>query len=146
MSSDLIFWTLVNRMQQLIVLEGMLYACVCIRLKILYTRFIFTCREFITEYTCTNTIDKSFFVRDSSKSFPSGHSSIAFFEAIFMIWYVYNTIYIHFYLWSNLNKMPLSIQVHSAESTKYAKQIVDTNFANIMPTVGLIVLNVSNNR
>ncbi|KAG4066289.1 hypothetical protein HA402_000513 [Bradysia odoriphaga] len=44
--------------------------------------------EFITEYTCTNTVDKQFFVRDSSKSFPSGHSSISFFEAIFMIWYL----------------------------------------------------------
>lgn len=43
---------------------------------------------FISEYKCTSTEFKSYLVRDSSKSFPSGHSSISFFEAVFMVWYV----------------------------------------------------------
>lgn len=44
-------------------------------------------RTYISDYTCTKT-EPAYMVRDSSKSFPSGHSSISFFEAIFMIWYV----------------------------------------------------------
>ncbi|XP_059609418.1 phospholipid phosphatase homolog 1.2 homolog isoform X2 [Phlebotomus argentipes] len=59
--------------------------------------FFYSCRpdvmdvcqpgEIIFRYTCKNTVDSLAFVRDSQKSFPSGHSSLAFFEAIFLIWY-----------------------------------------------------------
>lgn len=45
-------------------------------------------RQYVTDYECTNTIDGQWFVRDASKSFPSGHSSTAFYEAIFLIWYL----------------------------------------------------------
>lgn len=49
-----------------------------------------TCQPgvYVTEYECTNNIDSSWFVRDASKSFPSGHSSTSFYEAIFLIWFL----------------------------------------------------------
>lgn len=50
--------------------------------------FISVCSQYVTEYECTNTNDGQWFVRDASKSFPSGHSSTAFYEAIFLIWYL----------------------------------------------------------
>lgn len=58
--------------------------------------FINTCKpdvtctgdEFVTDYTCTNSDESQYFVRDASKSFPSGHSAMSVFEAIFMIWYL----------------------------------------------------------
>ncbi|KAL9705510.1 hypothetical protein quinque_009028 [Culex quinquefasciatus] len=47
--------------------------------------FLDTCRpnvvcegsEYIAQYTCTNTEERPYFIRDASKSFPSGHSSDA---------------------------------------------------------------------
>lgn len=53
---------------------------------------MFFSSDLITDYECTNNVDSSLFVRDSSKSFPSGHSSISFFSAIFMMWYLQNRI------------------------------------------------------
>ncbi|XP_031640300.1 phospholipid phosphatase 3-like isoform X2 [Contarinia nasturtii] len=60
--------------------------------------FLDTCRpdalqtctggQYVIDYKCTNDIDSSWFVRDASKSFPSGHSSTSFYEAIFLIWYL----------------------------------------------------------
>lgn len=58
--------------------------------------FIDTCRpdvicegnEFVTTYTCTNTDYRPYFIRDASKSFPSGHSSVSVYSSIFMIWYL----------------------------------------------------------
>ncbi|XP_052868286.1 phospholipid phosphatase 1-like isoform X1 [Anopheles cruzii] len=58
--------------------------------------FLYTCKpdvncqgnEYITSYTCTNREESHYFVRDASKSFPSGHSAMSVFEAIFMIWYL----------------------------------------------------------
>lgn len=44
--------------------------------------------SYIADYECTNKQDSTFFVRDASKSFPSGHSSLSFFEAIFIMWYL----------------------------------------------------------
>uniref|UniRef100_A0AAG5DV61 Phosphatidic acid phosphatase type 2/haloperoxidase domain-containing protein n=1 Tax=Anopheles atroparvus TaxID=41427 RepID=A0AAG5DV61_ANOAO len=58
--------------------------------------FLYTCKpdvackgnEFVTSYNCTNDDESQYFVRDASKSFPSGHSAMSVFEAIFMIWYL----------------------------------------------------------
>lgn len=58
--------------------------------------FLDTCRpnvvcegnEYISKYTCTNTDERPYFIRDASKSFPSGHSSVSVYGAIFMIWYL----------------------------------------------------------
>lgn len=58
--------------------------------------FLDTCRpdvicsgsEYISTYTCTNTDDRPYFIRDASKSFPSGHSSVSVYGVIFMIWYL----------------------------------------------------------
>lgn len=58
--------------------------------------FIDTCRpdvicegnEYVSAYTCTNTDYQSYFIRDASKSFPSGHSSVSVYASIFMIWYL----------------------------------------------------------
>uniref|UniRef100_A0A1Y9IUJ3 Phosphatidic acid phosphatase type 2/haloperoxidase domain-containing protein n=1 Tax=Anopheles minimus TaxID=112268 RepID=A0A1Y9IUJ3_9DIPT len=44
--------------------------------------------EYISSYTCTNMDESLYFVRDASKSFPSGHSAMSVFEAIFLIWYL----------------------------------------------------------
>lgn len=54
---------------------------------IFFVVFLF-CRQYVVDYKCTNDIDSSWFVRDASKSFPSGHSSTSFFEAVFLIWWV----------------------------------------------------------
>lgn len=48
--------------------------------------------EYVSTYICTNTNERSYFVRDASKSFPSGHSSISVYGAIFMIWYLQKRI------------------------------------------------------
>lgn len=58
--------------------------------------FLDTCRpnvicegnEYISTYICTNTEERPYFIRDASKSFPSGHSSMSVFEVVFMIWYL----------------------------------------------------------
>uniref|UniRef100_A0A182K812 Phosphatidic acid phosphatase type 2/haloperoxidase domain-containing protein n=1 Tax=Anopheles christyi TaxID=43041 RepID=A0A182K812_9DIPT len=58
--------------------------------------FISTCQpdvkckgtEYVSSYTCTNSKESLYFVRDASKSFPSGHSAMSVFEAIFLIWYL----------------------------------------------------------
>ncbi|XP_058804747.1 phospholipid phosphatase homolog 1.2 homolog isoform X7 [Phymastichus coffea] len=44
--------------------------------------------EFKTSYTCTNTELSWFYVNDSDKSFPSGHSALSIFTATFLIWYL----------------------------------------------------------
>lgn len=58
--------------------------------------FIDTCRpdvicegnEYVSTYTCTNTDYRPYFIRDASKSFPSGHSSTSVYASLFMIWYL----------------------------------------------------------
>uniref|UniRef100_A0A1B0D8B6 Phosphatidic acid phosphatase type 2/haloperoxidase domain-containing protein n=1 Tax=Phlebotomus papatasi TaxID=29031 RepID=A0A1B0D8B6_PHLPP len=59
--------------------------------------FFYTCRpdvmdvcqpgELIFRYVCKNTEPRISFVKDSQKSFPSGHSAVSAFEALFIIWY-----------------------------------------------------------
>lgn len=44
--------------------------------------------EYVSTYQCTNEAESLYFVRDASKSFPSGHSAMSVFEAIFLIWYL----------------------------------------------------------
>ncbi|XP_055594566.1 putative phosphatidate phosphatase isoform X1 [Uranotaenia lowii] len=44
--------------------------------------------EYVSTYVCTNTEDKSYFIRDASKSFPSGHSSTSVYAVVFVIWYL----------------------------------------------------------
>ncbi|XP_065078780.1 putative phosphatidate phosphatase isoform X2 [Ochlerotatus camptorhynchus] len=62
--------------------------------------FIDTCRpdvicegnEYVSTYVCTNTDYRPYFIRDASKSFPSGHSSVSVYASIFMIWYLQKRI------------------------------------------------------
>lgn len=42
-------------------------------------------RSYIEDFTCTNTKLSDYRVRDSIKSFPSGHASVSVFTAIFLI-------------------------------------------------------------
>ncbi|XP_029671562.1 phospholipid phosphatase 1-like isoform X2 [Formica exsecta] len=48
--------------------------------------------EYISSYTCTNTEFSDWFVKDSSKSFPSGHSAISLYTSIFLVWYLQNRL------------------------------------------------------
>lgn len=79
---DRIFWILVAQTHYKLVREG----------KYLHNNndvnFNFTTnfRQYVVDYKCTNNIDSSWFIRDASKSFPSGHSSTSFYEAVFLIW------------------------------------------------------------
>ncbi|CAK9813653.1 Phospholipid phosphatase 1 [Anthophora plagiata] len=63
--------------------------------------FLDTCRPreainctdgYVDTYTCTNTIDSDWFVSDSSKSFPSGHSALSTFTTIFIVWYLHSRL------------------------------------------------------
>ncbi|XP_053989535.1 phospholipid phosphatase 1-like isoform X1 [Hylaeus volcanicus] len=47
---------------------------------------------YVRSYTCTNTNDSTWFISDSSKSFPSGHSALSMFATIFMVWYLQNRL------------------------------------------------------
>ncbi|XP_059609399.1 phospholipid phosphatase homolog 1.2 homolog isoform X2 [Phlebotomus argentipes] len=48
-----------------------------------------TIGTFISDFTCTNTELSSQLVNDSFRSFPSGHASVGFYEALFMAWFLY---------------------------------------------------------
>ncbi|KAG7202193.1 hypothetical protein KM043_015872 [Ampulex compressa] len=48
--------------------------------------------EYVRFYTCTNTLDSDWFVSDSSKSFPSGHSALSIYTTIFVVWYLQNRL------------------------------------------------------
>ncbi|KAL6264454.1 hypothetical protein P5V15_004563 [Pogonomyrmex californicus] len=48
--------------------------------------------EYISFYTCTNTEFSKWFVNDSSKSFPSGHSALSVYTSIFLVWYLQNRL------------------------------------------------------
>ncbi|GAB0086629.1 Phospholipid phosphatase [Sergentomyia squamirostris] len=48
--------------------------------------------QLIQRYYCTNKDDSRAFVRDTQKSFPSGHSTLSFLEAIFLAWYLQKRI------------------------------------------------------
>ncbi|XP_068083628.1 phospholipid phosphatase 1 [Anabrus simplex] len=60
--------------------------------------FLYTCRpdkavnctpgSYVSDYTCTNKDDPYMDVSDSTRSFPSGHSSSSFYMSIFMMWYI----------------------------------------------------------
>ncbi|XP_049535071.1 phospholipid phosphatase 1-like isoform X2 [Anopheles darlingi] len=58
--------------------------------------FLHTCKPdvvcegdaYITSYTCLNEEESLYFIRDASKSFPSGHSAMSMYEALFLIWYL----------------------------------------------------------
>ncbi|XP_021923139.1 phospholipid phosphatase 3-like isoform X1 [Zootermopsis nevadensis] len=41
-----------------------------------------------SDYKCTNTDISAWLVRDSNKSFPSGHASLSTYTAVFMIWFI----------------------------------------------------------
>lgn len=59
------------------------------RIIFILKRFFLCSRQYVVDYKCTNDIDSSWFIRDASKSFPSGHSSTSFYEAVFVIWLVF---------------------------------------------------------
>ncbi|KAJ8680900.1 hypothetical protein QAD02_016687, partial [Eretmocerus hayati] len=44
--------------------------------------------QYLTTYTCTNTELSWFYVNDSDKSFPSGHSALSVFMATYLVWYL----------------------------------------------------------
>lgn len=48
--------------------------------------------EYFQFYTCTNTEHTEWFVKDSSKSFPSGHSALSVYTSIFIVWYLQNRL------------------------------------------------------
>ncbi|XP_067002703.1 phospholipid phosphatase 1 isoform X2 [Anabrus simplex] len=59
--------------------------------------FLDTCRPdqavncttgFVSNYTCTNKEASQRFVRDATKSFPSGHASISVYTAIYLMWFI----------------------------------------------------------
>lgn len=52
--------------------------------KYMYVFFNFFYR-YISSYTCTNTELSDWFVRDSSKSFPSGHAALSLYMSIFLV-------------------------------------------------------------
>ncbi|XP_076243457.1 phospholipid phosphatase 1 isoform X2 [Calliopsis andreniformis] len=63
--------------------------------------FLDTCRpreaenctdKYVEVYTCTNTVDSEWFVSDSSKSFPSGHSALSMYTTVFIVWYLQNRL------------------------------------------------------
>lgn len=41
-----------------------------------------------SDYKCTNTDISQWLVRDSNKSFPSGHASLSTYTAVFMMWFI----------------------------------------------------------
>ncbi|XP_037908995.1 phospholipid phosphatase 1-like isoform X3 [Hermetia illucens] len=45
--------------------------------------------EYISDYTCTNKNVGIYFISDTTRSFPSGHASIGFYEGVFTAWYLY---------------------------------------------------------
>lgn len=47
-----------------------------------------TPNEFVTDFYCTNYKISKFNLLDSRKSFPSGHSSLSVFQAIFTVYYL----------------------------------------------------------
>ncbi|GAB1867091.1 Lipid phosphate phosphohydrolase 1 [Camponotus japonicus] len=78
---------------------------VCTVMKVLIgeprPHFLDTCKpreaanctdEYISSYTCTNTEFSDWFVKDSSKSFPSGHAAISLYMSIFLVWYLQNRL------------------------------------------------------
>ncbi|XP_011697711.1 PREDICTED: lipid phosphate phosphohydrolase 1-like isoform X2 [Wasmannia auropunctata] len=48
--------------------------------------------EYFNSYTCTNTEFSKWFINDSSKSFPSGHSALSVYTSIFLVWYLQNRL------------------------------------------------------
>ncbi|XP_011163709.1 phospholipid phosphatase 1 isoform X2 [Solenopsis invicta] len=48
--------------------------------------------EYFSFYTCTNTEFSTWFINDSSKSFPSGHSALSVYTSIFLVWYLQNRL------------------------------------------------------
>ncbi|XP_014206924.1 uncharacterized protein T28D9.3 [Copidosoma floridanum] len=47
-----------------------------------------TTSEFISSYTCTNTEISPYLVKDSDRSFPSGHSATSMFMTTYLVWYL----------------------------------------------------------
>lgn len=70
-------------------LEGNNIKFVVTRIIFILKHFFLGFRQYVVDYKCTNDIDSSWFIRDASKSFPSGHSSTSFYEAVFVIWLVF---------------------------------------------------------
>ncbi|XP_026667834.1 phospholipid phosphatase 1-like isoform X2 [Ceratina calcarata] len=48
--------------------------------------------EYVATYTCTNKEYSTWFISDSSKSFPSGHSALSMFTTVFIVWYLQNRL------------------------------------------------------
>ncbi|KAL0112880.1 hypothetical protein PUN28_012258 [Cardiocondyla obscurior] len=48
--------------------------------------------EYVSSYTCTNTEFSNWFINDSYKSFPSGHSAFSVYMSIFLVWYLQNRL------------------------------------------------------
>lgn len=63
-------------------------------IRIILYFFSFNLRRYRRLYTCTNQELTRFYVQDSDKSFPSGHSALSMFTATFL---VVSITYIHTY-------------------------------------------------
>ncbi|XP_076647460.1 phospholipid phosphatase 1 isoform X2 [Halictus rubicundus] len=48
--------------------------------------------QYVGSYTCTNTAESEWFISDSSKSFPSGHSALSMYTSVFLVWYLQNRL------------------------------------------------------
>ncbi|XP_049778590.1 phospholipid phosphatase 1-like isoform X1 [Schistocerca cancellata] len=46
------------------------------------------CDGYVNNFTCTNKDVGNWYVRDSTKSFPSGHASLSVFASVFTMWFV----------------------------------------------------------
>lgn len=58
-----------------------------------------TCKpgEFVEEFTCTNTFYSNYIVTDSSRSFPSGHTSISVYTSFFCAVSIYLFLRFRYY-------------------------------------------------
>ncbi|CAL7951294.1 unnamed protein product [Xylocopa violacea] len=79
--------------------------CICDVMKTLVgeprPHFLDTCKPreaenctngYVETYTCTNQKYSEWFVSDSSKSFPSGHSALSMFTTTFIVWYLHSRL------------------------------------------------------
>lgn len=85
-------------------------------------------RQYVVDYKCTNDIDSSWFVRDASKSFPSGHSSTSFYEAVFLIWYENDLAIDNVAIKKNCNKIITMILLFLAGIYKCAHQRFEASY------------------
>lgn len=80
--------------------------CFCIQVC-LFKIYIYICLfyRYIDHYTCMNDKESTYIVRDASKSFPSGHSSISVYGSISLAVSMIN--FKNNYTYSNISRIKL---------------------------------------